>query len=680
MNYILINGKREKYYNVDNIECMNLTGYPTVKKRGRAKNPVIYYNIANAFDIETTNVKSDKPYAFMYHWQFCLNDDIVIFGTTWEEYIRLCQVLQKKLELSDNKRLVVYVHNLGFEFQFLWSQLPEVKEVFARKKRKVLKFLSMGIEYRCSYMLSNMSLDKFCENSEGVMHNKLTGTYDYHKFRLPTTTTTPHELRYDYNDVKGLTECITYRMKEYDLANMPLTSTGYVRRDFRKAMLSNPKNKELVKKLSLNKTLYTMLREAFRGGNTHANAIYVNMTMEKVRSYDISSSYPGSMIIDKYPMTPFISANPNRFSELIKSEKYAMLFRARYTTITFIADHGIPYIPVSKTRNSKGIVNDNGRVLFAETIEMTITDKDYKIIANDYIYENVEVSNIYISKYDYLPNEYRNEIVEYFRQKTTLKNVAGKEYEYMKSKNRLNSAYGMMVTDICNDTITFSKDGEWGIDITDVDEMLDKYNKNPKTFLAYQWGVWVTCNARMRLERMLHIVGDDVIYTDTDSIKFINNHDNDFEKENEKIKELIAKCGITATINHNGKDYNMGIWDFDGDYSYFKTLGAKKYISCNGSKATVTVAGLNKKLASLYINGIAKRKKMNPCDLFTTGMIFEKSSGRTTAFYNDVSRETLSLYNTTFTSGSNVAIMETTYILGVTEEYENIFNKIQKKC
>lgn len=69
---------------------------------------------------------------------------------------------------------------------------------------------------------------------------------------------------------------------------------------------------------------------------------------------------------------------------------------------------------------------------------------------------------------------------------------------------------------------------------------------------------------------------------------------------------------------------------------------------------------------------------MNPCDLFTTGMIFEKSSGRTTAFYNDVSRETLSLDNTTFTSGSNVAIMETTYILGVTEEYENIFNKIQK--
>ena len=80
MKYLLINGKREKYYNVDNIECMNLTGFPTVKKRGRSKNPVTYYNIANAFDIETTNVKSDKPYAFMYHWQLCFNNDVVIFG------------------------------------------------------------------------------------------------------------------------------------------------------------------------------------------------------------------------------------------------------------------------------------------------------------------------------------------------------------------------------------------------------------------------------------------------------------------------------------------------------------------------------------------------------------------------------------------------------------------------
>lgn len=674
MREIIINGKRECYYTVSEYKLKkNISiGLPTCKKRG--KTPLMYYNIPCAFDIETTNIASDKPYAFMYHWQFCFNNRDVIFGTTWEEYKELLTYLKEELSLTSTKRLCVYVHNLAFEFQFLYSHFI-FTEVFAREKRKVIKAFCDGIEYRCSYYLSNMSLAKFCENCEGVMHYKLTGTYDYRKMRTPTTTATPHELRYDYNDVKGLTECIAYKLKEDTIATIPLTSTGYVRRDFRKAMFSNKRNRDLIGYLSINANIYSLLKEAFRGGNTHANSIYVNTTIPNVKSYDLASSYPASMLIDKYPMTPFMDGNVERFGEYLENG-YAMLFRVKYKNIRFKATHGIPYIPVSKCTYLGDYVNDNGRVYKSDCLIMTLTDIDFNIISKDYDFDTYAVTDLYISKYGYLPNEYREKIVEYFKAKTMLKNVEGKEYEYMKSKNRLNSAYGMMVTDICNDEITFNGK-EWDREKSDIEDMIRKHNRASSTFLAYQWGVWVTANARKRLEDMLHIVGEDVIYTDTDSIKFVGEHDKDFAEMNEFIKEKSEKSGITTTAVRNGKIYYMGIWDFDGSYDYFKTLGAKKYISVHGKKCYVTVAGLNKNLASLYLTGMAKRLKCNPTKLFTIGQKFVRSSGRTTAHYNDTDVHQIKVNNENIITGSNVAILDTTYILGITDEYAEFLGNVK---
>lgn len=673
-NRLIINGKAEYYYTVDNLPSLDIYELPIVRKGG--KNRKQYYNIACAFDIETTNIKSEKPYAFMYHWQFCFNNKTVIFGRTWQEYRKFVNYLANKLELSESKRLVVYVHNLGFEFQFLYSQLPEIKEVFAREKRKIIKFFSQGIEYRCSYMLSNMSLAKFCENSKNCSHYKLTGTYDYTKIRYPWTELTPHELKYCYNDVKGLAECIQSKLDEDNIATIPLTSTGYVRRDFRKAMFSNEKNKRLLKSIAVDSKIYELLKEAFRGGNTHANALYTGLIMKDVYSNDLASSYPAAMLIDKYPMTAFINANPLKFYRYLDEGK-AMLFRMRIENVYFTATHGIPYIPISKCRNLKNVTNDNGRVLMCDSLEITVTDIDYKIILKDYDFENLQVSNLYIADYGFLPNEYRKEIYEYFKQKTQLKGIKEKEYEYMKSKNKINASYGMIVTDILNDEITFIN-GEWGRVPVNPEEAIEKHNNAKSTFLAYQWGIWVTANARKRLEDMLHIVGDSVLYVDTDSIKYIGNFDNAFKAKNAEIIELSNNAEIETCVVKDGKKHYMGIWDFDGHYQYFKTLGAKKYIYVKDGKTTLTVAGLSKHLASTYIKYMSKRNKCNPCELFEKGALFARSSGRTTAFYNDVSRETLTAENRTFESGSNVAIMETTYVLGITGEYENLLKEIQK--
>ena len=68
-----------------------------------------------------------------------------------------------------------------------------------------------------------------------------------------------------------------------------MTSTGYVRRDAKRAMhLVSP---SYIKGLVPNYDLYCLLREAFRGGNTHANMYYAGHILTDVKSADRSDSF-----------------------------------------------------------------------------------------------------------------------------------------------------------------------------------------------------------------------------------------------------------------------------------------------------------------------------------------------------------------------------------------------------
>lgn len=648
----------------------------TVRKPGKTR--TTYYNIPCAFDIETTNIITDKPYAFMYAWQFCFIDT-VIFGRTWDEYRNLMRFLQDTLSLTRTNRLCVYVHNLAFEFQFLYSQV-KIDKVFARDKRKPITALSNGIEYRCSYFLSNMSLAKFCENSPSCTHNKLTGQFDYRKIRTPKTVLTYIENKYRYNDVKGLCECIIDKLKDDTIATIPLTSTGYVRREARKAVRSNPKNIKRLERERLTPLQYKMCGEAFRGGNCHANALYTNQEIDGVHSYDMQSAYPGVMMACKFPGV-FKSLSIKNFAKCYHGGKHAMLFRAKFYNIEHKQAWGNPYIPTAKCRHIKGGIFDNGRILYADELEITLTDIDYRIIEHDYNFDNIEVADCFYSEYNYLPLELRQEILKYFTAKTTLKGVSGHEYEYMKSKNKLNSEYGMMVTAIVSDIINFDN-GEWTAEKElDIADILDKHYKSEKLFLSYQWGIWVTAHTRYRLQKFIWKCGSDFVYADTDSNKTIGNYDNIVDELNAEIMAENEAVDLFPGVTHNGKLYIMGLWEKEGEYT-IKTLGAKKYITRKkgSSKYVVTVSGMNKTISSTYITRLAKQKKCSGFDLFKIGTEFGRAACRTTSYYNDVSRETIIINGEEIETGSNVAIADTTYTLGVTEEYEKLFRNLQKSA
>ena len=97
--------------NLDKIE------YDTI----RTNKKKTYINIECGFDIETTSTYiQDEKVAFMYEWTFGIKDkNFICYGRTWEQFIELCEKLQRYFELGEDRILVVYIHNMSFEFQFM---------------------------------------------------------------------------------------------------------------------------------------------------------------------------------------------------------------------------------------------------------------------------------------------------------------------------------------------------------------------------------------------------------------------------------------------------------------------------------------------------------------------------------------------------------------------------------
>jgi hypothetical protein len=687
---IVVNGKndiqKEIIYNKEEVDFLSyLFGCKESHKttyKNKVRKRVSYIEIPCAFDIETTNVydrgpdgkisKAFRPFSVMYQWQFCI-DDKVIFGRRWEEFIELLQYISDCMNLSDTRRLVVWVHNLPFEFLHMYRFL-RINDGFYKEAFKPLNIVtSYGIEFRCSYALSNMSLIKFCQNSRGCIHYKLEDKYDYSKIRTADTPLTEEEQAYCYNDVRGLCECIADRLRSDTLATIPLTSTGYVRRDARNKMRKNKKNRQLFVDSALDEKLYLLMRDAFRGGDTHANYLFANETIRgPVYSYDITSSYPASMMIDDYPIGAFFPIDRETFNDILtrRRNKYCFVCRLALKNPRYVGTCGVPYIPVSKcTKRSKNRVEDNGRILSAELIEIACTDIDYDIILSEYEYDDIYVYDTYAAMKGKLPAEFRECVMEYYRLKTELKDVDGKEYEYARAKERLNALYGMMVMRIDQSVISF--DGhDFHEEEKPIGERLEKYYKSRNSFLAYQWGVWVTANSRKRLRDMLRIIGRDVVYCDTDSIKYVGNHRVDFARKNNELRRQAIAAGAYAD-NKDGKRFYLGLWDNETkpghEYQEFRTLGAKKYVVQQNGKYKSTIAGVNKKVGAAFFN-------RHGIEAFRIGQVIE-NSGHLVAYYNRDEIHTVTVDGCTMTTAANVALVDDTYTIGVTGEYMDLLQK-----
>lgn len=643
-----------------------------IVKSGKHK---MYQRHPMTFDIETSKIPTDDEghyQAFMYIWQVCIEGNVV-FGRRWEELQEFMEKVVNAYKLSDGERVVVYVHNLSFEFQFIQDYF-KFTDVFAMASRSILTAKTAHLEFRCSYKLSNMSLSKFIENTPNTLHYKGVDDLDYATVRTPDTELTEIEYGYCFNDVKGLYECVLELLKEDNIATIPLTSTGYVRRDCRKAMNKNKDNRKMFLRSRLTLLQYKLLRECFRGGNTASDRYLTNLILKIVGSYDLSSSYPFQMIAREYPLGKWnYGVIPDLKTLEEYNSKYCTIARYTFKNIRLRDEKPIPYVPQSKCLalgDDREIYN--GRILHADFLTISMTNIDFDIVKEQYEYDELAVEEFHYSRKGLLPKELRDTIMYYFEKKSELKGDEEHYYEYMKSKNKLNSIYGMTVTNILNTVIEYN-DGEYTekkMTEEEMQEALDKYYKNHRSFLNYSWGVFVTAYARRELEDGLNIAGLDTIYCDTDSVKFIGNHDNEFEAYNERLNKECEEKGIRNYTEVNGKRYYMGIFDKEKGYDEFITLGAKKYAFLQNGKLGITVSGLSKK------KGAEELEKKGGLRRFQRNEVFY-NSGRTIAQYNSADVHDITVNGCTFSTASNLAIVDTTYTLGITDTMLDIIERLQ---
>ena len=654
-----------------------IAAIPTLKRNignpGGTQNRKLHYkDIIAAFDIETTSLPEIEQ-AIMYVWQLQLDGIGTIIGRTWDELWALLKQFREELE---KETLCIFVHNLSYEFQFLRGIYNfQEDEVFAVDSRKVLKCTMWdgAIEFRCSYLHSNMSLAQYTKKM-GVEHAKLSGEdFDYSIRRYPWTPLTDKEIAYCTHDVIGLVEAIKKEM-EMDgdtLYTFPLTSTGYVRRDAKAAMRKIRNHG--VKDILPDYELYTLLREAFRGGNTHANRFYAERILRDVKSADRVSSYPEVMCNHKYPVSEFHKScdnSPERVMALITKQKKAVVCRVKLWAVRLIDEFwGCPYLSFDKCRNVINGARDNGRILYADYLETSVTDVDLKIILEEYEFDNMEFTDVYYARYGYLPKPLIDVVQDYYRKKTELKNVPGQEVFYTKAKNKLNSCYGMMAQDPGKQSNIFRK-GEWAVEEKEQTEILEERNKH--AFLAYQWGVWVTAWARYELEEGLKIAGHNYVYCDTDSVKYIG--ECDFTSYNSAKKKRSTETGAYATDKH-GETFYMGLYESDGSYAEFATMGAKKYVyrETPDGETHCTIAGVNKKLGGKELD------KHGGMMAFRRGFVF-KEAGGTESIYNDhPTNGVIEIDGHKLLITPNIVIRESEFTLGVSRDYASLLLEIGKE-
>lgn len=701
-------GENAPVFDYKNFPFEIFKGAPIHYKKGKTKDHVGYIDLAVSFDIETTTIENtDKPYAFMYQWQYCV-EDYVFMGKTWEQFIEFTDILTSTFGLNISKdtegeiyglSLVCYIFNLQFEFTFMHTFIGElVSPLFTDVYSPLVVPTKAGITYRCAYRLTNKTLESFTKN---MPHHKLAGDLDYTVIRVPQLNDiknglTDLELAYCYNDVKGLSEAIRDRLEkdtQYTLANIPLTSTGYVRKDCMRSMRKDPKCQAKFQETKLDAHLYQLCRMAFRGGNTHANAAYVGKTIGGdeygiIKHYDITSSYPAQILTKGFPRTKFEKVpklfnrtfyyNDNFLPWLERvSTSWCLLIRFKIYDLEYIGDCGVPYIARAKSfvrdidEETKAVKFDNGRIHSAPVALVCMTEIDTIITLKDYKYSKIEILEAYKSRKGLLPYELRRVCLEYYKKKTKLKGSEDPEhvYEYNKAKELLNAIYGLLCMRI--DRIEYSfKDGEYIPIMKPLQTMLDDFYNSNSSFLPYQYSLWVTSAARAQLRDGCLAVGKDLLYVDTDSVFYFGDHEAEFEKLNKKIEAEAIKHQAIAS-NSKGESFPIGVWSREKDAKFFRTLGAKKYIlSEDGETIKATISGVSKKIGQEYFteNGFEAFKDTTEIPV----------SGKVSAHYNNEPPHYIEIQGVKILTGSNIALISAPYTIKIKEDYKDYISYIRK--
>lgn len=547
-------------------------------------------------DIETSTLfnNNNEPTATWLSYGYC-NLYTRNGERKLECYFRDWDKLGKFLDdisFSFNKKLICFVHNLAYEFDYITKNLSKPKTFLTNSTHAIISAVLEGypdIEFRCTYKLTMDSLRKL---GESIGFDKLDSEY---RFILPSDDVTVEEKEYCMRDCDIVAMYVSkYLLKEYGtFRNCPLTKTGRVRKTYQNFYreYSHSLNGEVVWDEYPDEDCYKALNDAFIGGVTTSNPLFTGTILKGVHSYDISSSYPFTQLSEQFPFN--IKKEHGEIKPEFISEKF-WIAKIKFNQIHSKFPWG--WLSISKMNDYSHLNSDffNGKLVDSAMIIRTVTNIDFEMIMKTYNVDSYEILEFYhMPLYGNLPAPYIKTIDIYAQEKFRLKNELKQinedspEYKelhisYMLAKSDFNSIYGMTVQKIMQDEFNIDDNFIWHLKKQEYKKPEDKKHMG-RNFL---FGVYVTAYARKNLlTAIIENCPYTFVYCDTDSIKFIG--DINFKDTNKVLGEKYISKPYLA---------GLGRFDNDGEYDSFITYGAKKY--AHTSKETkgvhITVAGLPK--------------------------------------------------------------------------------------
>ena len=648
-------------------KCKNISGTETYRKKYEIKKYVIALDIETSswFEINGKQYSVEKYFSkiddmdqkerkktlaltkrkgCMYLWTIAV-EDIIFFGRDYESLISCLNEISEKLGAGSG--IIIWVQNLAFEMQFLKKRLNIVDSFALDKSTPIYVMLDNGIIFRDTLAISGCSLSKM---GEEVGLEKLVGDLNYFKIRHAETPLFKEEMEYASRDVEIIVKWIRFK-REIDngkISFIPLTLTGYARREMRNACLynsgketgSNWSYRKLINSLKIScEKEYEMLKKSMRGGFVHASSSFVSKTVKNVHSFDYISKYLSVMLTEEFPMsTGRYIENPSK-KDLKAAMENLSLITIEFFGLTdkFCFEH---YLSVSTCDEIENAILDNGRIVSCSYCKTTMTNIDLSVMLNCYDYKNVNIKELVIyDKKGYLPRPFIKKCLDLYETKTKYKNVNGKEVDYTLAKIKVNSMFGLLVEDIGHT--------KWEYENAEIipkvkgNGKINEYNNSRARFTFYPWGIFVSAFSRRDLWEGIFELGEDYIYSDTDSLKFVNyeKHQQYFRDWNLKIAEksflVCEKRGFNKEKlfpkDVNGTPWFLGFFADEGESEKFKTLGAKRYIQQKDGKIKITIAGVGKEKGGSYFANLE-----DPLEAFGFNTIIPRyDTGKLVHLYSD---------------------------------------------
>ena len=631
-------------------------------------------------DTETSKEKAKKICKnYVVAWTISIrafNRNLVtLYGHKPSEMV---ETINKIISHFEGNRTIIYWHNMSYDWTFMrkffmqaWGT-PE-QQLNVQSHYPLFINFKNGVIMKDSLMLAQRKLEKWAKDLN-VEHQKAVGSWDYDKVRNQSDPFTEEELHYIENDTLAGVECIqaTMDVLHKRIYSLPYTATGIPRENTQELAKSN-RGRDNFKKLAPDYNLYLNFEKGFHGGYTHTNRHILGYLIDdmKTKAKDFASSYPYTYCAFKFPMEKFMPWEDACTPEFILEymDRYAFIFKLIMYKPKLKSNHNpMPALQYSKAVKTVNAVQDNGRILCAELVEIYLTEYDLAVIFEQYDAAGWACDEVWYSTKKYLPRWFTDYVFQCYKDKCELKH--GDPVLYSISKAKLNSLYGMTVQKCVKVLIEENYlTGEYKAKPEmNMEEEYEKYLGKYTSVLPYFWGVWVTSIAFYNLFQLGKCC-EYWWYSDTDSCYGSNWDEEAVEKYNEGCKEKLRANGYGPVII-NDEEFWLGVACDDGEYSEFISLGAKRYACryADTGEIKITVAGVPKK-------GGAKCLK-NDLNNFHKGFCFDgETTGKKqhTYFFED----DIWIDENGNERGDSIDLSPTTYVLDTVEQYdwEKIFEE-----